>query len=77
LHQNVFLTIFHLTGNIIKAYRSLEQHILALGLDMEVFMEVLEPLVEVAMLKLNANHDHNFNIDFPVKKLSKRLLDYE
>jgi hypothetical protein len=75
--SNLFLTIFHLTSNIIKAYQSLEHHILALGLDMEVIMEVLEPLVEVAMHELNANHDHSFNIDIPIKKLSKRLLDYE
>ncbi len=75
--SNFFLTIFHLTSNTIKAYQSLEHHILALGLDMEVIMEVLEPLVEVAMHELNANHDHSFNIDIPIKKLSKRLLDYE
>jgi hypothetical protein len=44
---------------------------------MEVFMEVLEPLIEVAMPKPNANHVHNFDIDSLVKKHSKRLLDYE
>jgi hypothetical protein len=44
---------------------------------MEVFMEVLELLIEVAMPELNANHVHSFDIDFPVEKRSKRLLDYE
>jgi hypothetical protein len=45
--------------------------------DMEVFTKVLEPLVEVATPKLNVKHVHSFDIDFLVKKHSKRLLDYE
>jgi hypothetical protein len=44
---------------------------------MEVFMEVLEPLVEVAMFKLDAKHVHNFDLNFFVKKRSRRLFDYE
>jgi hypothetical protein len=44
---------------------------------MEVFMEVLEPLVELAMLKLDAEHVHNFDINSFVKKCSRRLFDYE
>jgi hypothetical protein len=71
------LTIFHLVGNIIKACQSLKWHILALELDMEVFMEVIEPFVEVVTLELDAEHVHNFDIDFPVKKCSKILLDGE
>jgi hypothetical protein len=49
----------------------------ALELDMEVFIEVLEPFVEVAMPKPNAKHVHNFDIDSPIKKRLRRLLDYE
>jgi hypothetical protein len=53
-------------------------HIMALELDMEAFMEVLEPLIEVAMtLELDPKHVHIFNIDFPIKKCSKRLLECE
>ncbi len=44
---------------------------------MEVFIQVLELLVEVAMPKPNTKHVHNFNINSLVKKHSKRLLDYE
>jgi hypothetical protein len=44
---------------------------------MEVFMEVLEPLIEVAMPTPDAKHVHNFDIDSLVKKHSKRLLVYE
>jgi hypothetical protein len=44
---------------------------------MEVFTEVLEPFVEVATPKLDAEHVHNFNIDSPISKRSQRLLDYE
>jgi hypothetical protein len=44
---------------------------------MEVLIEVLEPLVEVAMPELDAEHLHSFDIDFPIKKCSRRLLDYE
>jgi hypothetical protein len=44
---------------------------------MEVFMEALEPLVEVATPKLDIEHVHSFNIDSLVKKRSKRFLDYE
>jgi hypothetical protein len=44
---------------------------------MEVFMEVLKPLIEMAMLEPNTEHVHSFDIDFPIKKRSRRLLDYE
>jgi hypothetical protein len=44
---------------------------------MEVFTEVLELLVEVAMHELNTKHVHNFDIDSLVKKRSRRLLDYD
>jgi hypothetical protein len=77
LHQKFCLTIFHRTGNIVNACQSLEHHIMALGLDTEVFMEVLEPFVKVAMPKLDAKHVHRFTIDFSIKKRSGRLLDYE
>ncbi len=77
MHQNFCLTIFHLIGNTVKACQSLEHHILALELDMEVFMEVLEPFVKVAMPKLDAKHIHRFTIDFSIEKRSKRLLDNE
>ncbi len=40
-------------------------------------MEVLEPLIEITMLKLDVEHVHNFDINSLVKKLSWRLLDYE
>ncbi len=75
--SNFFWTIFHLASNTVKACQSLQHHILALELDMEVFMKVLEPLVEVAAPKPNTEHVHNFNIDFLVKKRSKRFFDYE
>ncbi len=68
------MTIFHLVGNTIKAYQSLGHHILALELDMEVFTKVLEPLIEVVMPKLDVKHIHNFEIDSPIKKRSKRLF---
>ncbi len=44
---------------------------------MKVFTKVLEPLVEVAMLKPNTEHVHYFEIDSLVKKCSRRLLDCE
>jgi hypothetical protein len=44
---------------------------------MEVFTKVLEPLVEMITPELDITHVHNFNIDFPIKKHSKRLFDYE
>ncbi len=40
-------------------------------------MEVLEPFVEVAMPKPNVEHVHKFDIDFLVKKHSKKLFNYE
>jgi hypothetical protein len=40
-------------------------------------MEVLEPFIEVAMLKLDVEHVHNFDINFLVEKWSRRLFDYE
>jgi hypothetical protein len=43
---------------------------------MEVLIEVLELFVEVAMPKPNVKHVHNFDIDFPIKKCLRRLLDY-
>jgi hypothetical protein len=45
--------------------------------DMEVFIEVLEPFIEVAMFDPNAEHVHNFNIDYHVKKHSRRLFHCE
>ncbi len=77
LHYKFCLTIFHFASNIVRACQSLGRHILVLELDMEVFMEVLEPFVEVAMPKVDAEHVHNFNIDSLVKKHSKRLFDCE
>jgi hypothetical protein len=62
-------------GNTIKAWQSLGHHILALESDMEVFMEVLEPFIEMAMLGPDAEHVHNFNIDSYVKKHFRRLFD--
>jgi hypothetical protein len=44
---------------------------------MEVFTEVIEPFVEVVTLELDAEHVHNFDIDFLVKKCSRILLDGE
>ncbi len=60
LHKNLCLTIFHLVSNTIRACRSLGHHILALESDMEVFIEALEFFIEVATLKLDTNHVHNF-----------------
>jgi hypothetical protein len=77
LHQIFCLTIFHLTGNTIRACQSLEHHIMALELDMDVFTKVLEPLVEVATPELDAKHVHSFYIVSLVKKHSRTLLDYE
>jgi hypothetical protein len=42
---------------------------------MVVLIEVLEPLIEVAMLEPNFKHVHSFDIDFPIKKHLRRLLD--
>ncbi len=75
LHQNFWLTIFHIKGNRVRACQSLGHDILALELDMEVFKEVLEPLIKMAMPKLDAWHVHNFNIDSPVNKHLRRLFD--
>jgi hypothetical protein len=44
---------------------------------MEVFTKVLEPLIEMATLEFDVKHVHSFDIDFPVKKCSKRLFDCE
>jgi hypothetical protein len=44
---------------------------------MEVFIEVMEPFVEVVTFELDAEHVHNFDIDFPIKKCSRRLFDGE
>ncbi len=41
---------------------------------MEVFKEVLEPLVKVATLKLDAEPVHIFNINFLVKKVLEGCL---
>jgi hypothetical protein len=71
------LTIFHFANNTIKAYQSLGCHILALKSNMEVFMEVLKPFVEVATLNLNIEHVHSFDINFLVKKRLKTLFDFE
>jgi len=44
---------------------------------MEVFTKVLKPLVEVAMPEPNTKHVHSFHIDSPIKKCSRKLLEYE
>jgi hypothetical protein len=36
---------------------------------MEVFTEVLEPLIKVATPNLDIEHVHNFDIDLPMKQL--------
>jgi hypothetical protein len=41
------------------------------------FNGLLEPLVEVATPELDVEHVHSFDIDFPVKKYFRRVLDYE
>lgn len=40
-------------------------------------MEVLELLIEMAMFELDVEHVHSFDINYPVKKRSMRLLDCE
>jgi len=40
-----------LASNNIKACHALQRHVLALELDMDVFIEVLEPLVAVLILE--------------------------
>jgi hypothetical protein len=56
---------------------NLGHHILVLELDMQVFTNMLEPIIEVAILELDIEHVHNFDIDFPIKKRSRKLLDNE
>jgi hypothetical protein len=73
----LYLTIFHLAGNIIKACQSLGCHILDLESNMEVFTKVLKPLIEVATTEADIEHVHSFDIDFPIKKRLRRLFDYE
>jgi hypothetical protein len=47
-------------------------------LDIEVFKEVLEPLVVVAIPKVDVpSFVHNFDLDFHVKMCSKRIFGYE
>ncbi len=77
LHQILFLTIFHLAGSNVMAYQSLGYHILALKSNMEVFLEVLELFIEVVTFNPKFKHIHNFDIDFPIKKCSRRLFNYE
>jgi hypothetical protein len=40
-------------------------------------MEVLELIIEVATLELDAEHVHSFDIDCLVKERSKRVFDCE
>jgi hypothetical protein len=44
---------------------------------MEVFLKVLEFLVEVATPDPKFEHIHSFDIDYFIKKQSRRLFDYE
>jgi hypothetical protein len=44
---------------------------------MEIFMEVMELLAEVATPKPNVEHILSFDIDSHVKKRLRRLLDCE
>jgi len=77
LYIKKILTIFHLVGKTVKACQSLRRHILALESNMEVFTKVLEPFVEVVMPEPDVKHVHSFDIDSPIKKCSKRLLECE
>jgi hypothetical protein len=56
---------------------NLGHHILVLELDIQVFMNMLEPIVEVAILELDIEHVHNFDIDFPIKECFRKLFDNE
>jgi hypothetical protein len=44
---------------------------------MEVFSEVLELVIVMDMLDLESNHIYSFDIDFHMKKRSKRMFDCE
>jgi hypothetical protein len=44
---------------------------------MEVFTEVLGPLIKVATPRFDIEHFHNFDIDSLINKHLRRLLDYE
>jgi hypothetical protein len=74
LHQKNCLTIFHLASNIVRTYQSLGCHILALESDIEVFTEVLEPFVEMAMPEPDTKHVHNFNMTFLSRNVRKCCL---
>jgi hypothetical protein len=57
--------------------KSLGHHILALELNMEVFMKVLEPLIVVDMFNPISNQVHKFDNDYLVKFFFKRMFDCE
>jgi hypothetical protein len=64
-----------LAGNNIKTCHALQHHVLALELDMDVFTEVLEPLVDVPIheaTRLIVNIDDE---DLLVERQPKRILD--
>jgi hypothetical protein len=50
---------------------------LGFGVEYGNFTEVLEPIIEVATLELDAKHVHSFDVDCLVKKRSKMLFDCE
>jgi hypothetical protein len=53
----------------------LDCHILTLELDMEVFMEVLETLVQSTKLVNKPQRELRLDFNSPVKKHLKRILD--
>jgi hypothetical protein len=66
-----------LVGTNIKACHALQHHILALELDMDVFIEVLEPLLVLPILeatRLVVNIDDE---DLLVERWPKRISNYE
>jgi hypothetical protein len=64
-------------GNNIKACHTLCCHILALEPDIDLFIEVLEPLVEVLALEQSCPNVDLDDFDSPPTKQSRRNLDCE
>jgi len=66
-----------LIGNSIHAYRALKRSIFALKVDLEIFDEMLKPLLDADSNKTILRHVFNLDDNPPIKKRSRINLDCE
>jgi hypothetical protein len=64
-------------GNYLRTCQNLGRHVLLLEPDQDVYLEVLQPLLDVLEVQINVAEEENNDQDVHVQNISKFNIDCE